>query len=50
MERETISYLMLFCTLLLTQKGRATFEQAMTLAPLAGGAGLLAEELLQSRS
>ena len=47
MERESISYLMLFCALVVKARNRATLEEAMTLAPVTGGAGLLAGELLR---
>ena len=50
MERETFSYLMMFCALLLIKKDRVTFEEAVQLAPLAGRARLLAGELLQQKA
>ena len=45
MERETLSYLVLFCTLLVAKRNQYTMEEAMMLAPLSGNARLLAGEL-----
>ena len=49
-QSEPISYLMLFCALLVTKRNRATLEEAMMIAPLAGNASLLARELWQQNS
>ncbi len=40
------SYIMLFCALLLVRNSKATLEQSVRVAPLAGNAKCLAEELL----
>jgi hypothetical protein len=47
MQKESTSYMVLFCALLVARRNRATFEEAMTLAPLTGNAGLLAAELVR---
>jgi len=46
--REQLSYIMLFCALLLVKNGKATMQESMALAPLSGGANNLAEELLRT--
>ena len=46
MKEETISFVMLFCALILVKKDKATMEESVTLVPLFGGAKLLAGELL----
>lgn len=40
-----VSYVMLFCALLLVKDGKATMEQSMTVVPLFGGAKNLAGAL-----
>ena len=45
MKEETVSFLMLFCALVLVKKDRATLEETITVVPLAGGAKLLASDL-----
>ena len=50
MERETLSYLVLFCAMIVAKGNRATLEEAMMIAPLAGNASLLARELWQENS
>lgn len=41
-ESEAISYLMLFCALVVARKNRATWGEAARIVPLTGNAGLLA--------
>jgi hypothetical protein len=43
--RETLSYLVMFCALLLVRSARATFEESLHGAPLEGGAHRLAAQL-----
>ncbi len=43
---EKTSYLMLFCALMLVKNSKATLEQSIRVAPLAGNAKRLAEGLL----
>ena len=43
---EKTSYMMLFCVLMLVKNSKATLEQSVQIAPLAGNAKSLAEELL----
>jgi hypothetical protein len=45
MEREPLSYLVLFCALLLVRSTKATFEDSLRSAPLEGGALRLAVSL-----
>ena len=47
---EQISYLMLFCALLLVKNSRATLEQSLAIIPLAGKAKSLTGELFPARS
>lgn len=47
---ERISFLMLFCALILVKKGKATLEESVTIVPLFGGAKLLAGQLSSSLS
>ncbi|MBI1956265.1 MAG: hypothetical protein HYS38_07705 [Acidobacteria bacterium] len=42
---DRVSYVMLFCALLLVRDGKATMEQSMAVVPLLGGAKNLAGEL-----
>ena len=42
---ESISYLVLFCAMLVAQKNRATWEEASQFVALPGNAGLLAREM-----
>ena len=46
MNEETLSFLMLFCALILVKMDRASLEETITVVPLAGGAKLLASELV----
>ena len=46
MKEEKISYMMLSCALMLVKDCKATLEQSVQIAPLAGNAKSLAEELL----
>lgn len=46
-KEERVSYMMLFCALLLVKNGKATMEQSMTVVPLLGGARNLAGELIK---
>jgi hypothetical protein len=43
--RETLSYLVMFCALLLVRSTKATFEDSLHNAPLEGGAHRLAAQL-----
>ncbi|MCH8268563.1 MAG: hypothetical protein IH846_13680 [Acidobacteria bacterium] len=45
MKEEQVSYMMLFCALLLVKNSRATLEQSLQVVPLAGRAKSLAGEL-----
>ena len=45
MKEETISFLMLFCALILVKRDKATMEESITMVPLFGGAKLLAGQL-----
>ncbi len=45
MKEERVSYMMLFCALLLVKNSRATLEQSLQVVPLAGRAKSLAGEL-----
>ena len=45
MEKESISFVMLFCALILVKKDKASLEDSVTIVPLFGGAKLLAGEL-----
>ena len=47
---ERISFLMLFCALILVKRDKATMEESITIVPLFGGAKLLASELSSSVS
>jgi len=47
MEKEQVSYIMLFCALMLVKNSKATLEQSMTVVPLAGKAKCLAGELVR---
>ena len=42
MQQEQVSYIMLFCALMLVKNSRATMEQSVTVVPLAGRAKSLA--------
>ena len=50
MQRESISYMMLFCALVVARKNGGKLEDAMMAAPLSGNARLLAGELLQQQA
>ena len=43
---DKLSYLMLFCTLILVKNARATMEESLAMAPLDGKAKYLAGELV----
>ncbi len=43
---EKTSYMMLFCALMLVKNSKATLEQSVRVAPLAGNAKCLADRLL----
>ena len=45
MKEESISFVMLFCALILVKKDKASLEDSITIVPLFGGAKLLAGEL-----
>ena len=47
---EQISFLILFCALMLVRNDAATLEESLAIAPLIGGAKLLAGELSSSGS
>ena len=49
MSQETVSYMMLFCALLMVRNARAGLEQSLALLPVAGPAKDLAERLARSR-
>jgi len=42
---ERVSFLLLFCALILVKRDKATMEESLTIVPLFGGAKVLAEEL-----
>ena len=44
---EQVSYIMLFCALMLVKNSKATLEQSLRLVPLAGRAKSLAGELVE---
>ncbi len=43
---EEVSYIMLFCALMLVKNSKATLKQSVQVAPLAGNAKCLADRLL----
>ena len=43
MTPDTVSYMMLFCAMILVKKNRASLEESMVLLPLSGPAKDLAE-------
>ena len=45
MTPQTVSYMMLFCALVLVKKDRATLEESLILLPLADPAKALAEHI-----
>jgi hypothetical protein len=45
MKQEKLSYMMLFCALMLVRNSRATVEQSVSVVPLHGKAKRLAGEL-----
>ena len=49
-KEEVLSYMMLFCALILVKDSRATMEQAVMILPLAGGANYLVGGLLDPAS
>ena len=48
MSPDTVSYMMLFCAMILVKKGKASLEESMVLLPLAGPAKDLASLLTRS--
>ena len=46
MNEEKLSYMMLFCALVLVSKTKATMEQSLAVVPLGGKAKYLASELI----
>ena len=49
MNPDQVSYMMLFCSMMLVRNARASLQESMTLLPLAGPAKELAEHLGRSR-
>ena len=47
---EQVSYIMLFCALMLVKSSKATMEQSLAIVPLAGKAEFLAMELFSKGS
>ena len=47
---EQVSYIMLFCALMLVKNSTATLEQSLSIVPLAGQAKSLTGELLSKDS
>lgn len=47
MNENTISYLMLFCALILVKNSRATLEQSLSAVPLFGPARMLSGKLVR---
>ena len=45
-QEDRVSYVMLFCALLLVKNSRATLEQSMAVVPLSGRAKHLAGEMI----
>ena len=45
-KEEKVSYMMLFCALMLVKNSRATLEESMAIVPLVGQARHLAGELV----
>ena len=43
---DRVSYVMLFCALMLVRNSKATLEESMKIVPLVGSAKVLAGELL----
>ena len=50
MTHEKVSYMMLFCALILVRKNNASLEESMVLLPLTGPAKALAGHLMCSRA
>jgi hypothetical protein len=50
MSPATVSYMMLFCAMLLTKNKGVALGESLKLVPLSGGAKTLAEELASQRS
>lgn len=44
-QEDRVSYVMLFCALMLVRNARATVDQSMSIVPLNGGAKRLAGEM-----
>lgn len=42
MKEETVSFMMLFCALILVKRGKASMGESLTISPLFGEAKLLA--------
>lgn len=47
---EQVSYIMLFCALMLVKNSKATMEQSLSIVPLAGQAKSLTGELFSKNS
>ena len=47
---DRVSYVMLFCALLLVKNSRASLEQSLALVPLSGGAKHLVGEIMHHTS
>jgi len=47
---DRVSYVMLFCALMLVKNSRASLEESVALVPLSGGAKHLVGEMMQHRS
>ena len=47
MKQEQVSYIMLFCALMLVKNSRATLEQSVKVVPLVGKARYLAGEMIR---
>ena len=49
-QEERVSYVMLFCALMMMKRSQATLEQSMAIVPLSGGAKHLAGEMMRRLS
>lgn len=50
MREETITYVMLFCALILVRNSRATLEQSVSVVPLFGAAQILGKKLAAQKA
>lgn len=50
MREETITYVMLFCALILVRNSKATLEQSLMVVPLFGAAKTLGEKLAAQKT